>query len=82
MSEAPTPERLDERLTRLEEIVHRLERPDLELEDALALFEEGVAHMRAARELIRTTELRVEQLLDDADGGAEGGPAAEREAET
>ena len=61
--------RLDGRLDRLEEIVDALDRPDLELEDAMRLFEEGVSHLRAARELLRTAELQVERLLDDGAGG-------------
>lgn len=63
-------ERLDRRLDRLEEIVDALDRPDLELEDAMRLFEEGVAHLRVARELLRVTELRVDRLLEDVEGGA------------
>jgi exodeoxyribonuclease VII small subunit len=66
----PDEEPLDRRLDRLEEIVDSLDRPDLELEDAMRLFEEGVAHLRAARELLRVTELRVERLLDDGTGAA------------
>ena len=60
--------RLDERLDRLEEIVGSLDRPDIELEDAMRLFEEGVAHLRVARELLRTAELQVEELLQDGSG--------------
>lgn len=70
MSDAPPDGRLDHRLDRLEEIVDALDSPDLELEDAMRLFEEGVTHLRAARELLRTAELQVEQLLDDGAGGA------------
>jgi len=70
MSDASQDGRLDGRLDRLEEIVDALDSPDLELEDAMRLFEEGVAHLRAARELLRSAELQVEQLLDDGQGGA------------
>lgn len=78
MSDAkPDEERLDQRLERLEEIVDSLERPDLELEDAMRLFEEGVSHLRVARELLRTTELRVERLLEDGAGGAVSEPIDE-----
>ena len=59
---------LDLRLQRLEEIVAAMDREDLELEDALRLFEEGVQHMRAAQEVLRQTELRIERLLEDASG--------------
>ena len=70
MTEPQENGRLDTRLDRLEEIVDALDRPDLELEDAMRLFEEGVTHLRAARELLRTAELQVERLLDDGTGGA------------
>lgn len=59
---------LETRLGRLESIVVALEREDLELEQALELFEEGIGHLRSAQALLRETELRVEQLLEDAAG--------------
>lgn len=59
---------LETRLSRLESIVVALEREDLELEQALELFEEGIGHLRSAQALLRETELRVEQLLEDAAG--------------
>ena len=59
---------LEARLARLDDIVAALERDDLELEQALALFEEGVQHIRHARELLRQAELRVEQLRAEEDG--------------
>ncbi len=59
---------LETRLGRLETIVAALEREDLELEQALELFEEGIGHLRAAQELIRRTELRIERLLEDDTG--------------
>jgi exodeoxyribonuclease VII small subunit len=58
---------LEERLDRLEQIVHALERDDLELESAMKLFEEGIGHLRHAQELLSNAELRIERLL-------EGGP--------
>ncbi len=54
---------LEGRLRRLEQIVSALEADDLELERALALFEEGVAHVRAAEQILAEAELRVEELL-------------------
>jgi exodeoxyribonuclease VII small subunit len=56
---------LEGRLKRLEEILATLEADDLELERALALFEEGVGHVRAAERVLAETELRVEELLGD-----------------
>lgn len=54
---------LEARLRRLEEIVSLLEADDVDLERALALFEEGVAHVRQAEGTLARTELRVEELL-------------------
>jgi exodeoxyribonuclease VII small subunit len=59
---------LAEELRRLEEIVRRLEREDGDLDQALALFEEGVARLRAARERLGAAELRVKKVLEDAEG--------------
>lgn len=59
---------LETRLRRLEEIVSALEADDLELERALALFEEGVTHVRRAEAILAETELRVEELLGEVEG--------------
>ena len=57
-----------EELARLEEIVRRLESDDVELDAALALFEEGVSRLRAARERLLAAELQVQAVLGDAGG--------------
>ena len=54
---------LEVRLKRLEQIVVALEADDLDLERALSLFEEGVAHVRAAEKILAEAELKVEELL-------------------
>ena len=59
---------LAEELARLEEIVRKLEAEDLELDDALQLFEEGVARLRAARERLAAAELKVQAVLEEAGG--------------
>jgi exodeoxyribonuclease VII small subunit len=56
---------LESRLRRLEEIVNQLETEELELDRALALFEEGVAHVKEANKALAAAELRVEELLGD-----------------
>ncbi|HWV57903.1 MAG TPA: exodeoxyribonuclease VII small subunit [Longimicrobiales bacterium] len=68
---------LESSLSRLEVIVASLERDDLELEEALALFEEGIACVRVAREILRAAELRVEHLIDEVvrDDAADPSPA-------
>lgn len=55
-------------LARLEEIVRKLESDDGELDDALALFEEGVQRLRAARDRLAEAELKVQAVLEQADG--------------
>jgi len=55
-------------LTRLEEIVRRLEADDAELDAALALFEEGIARLRAARERLTAADLKVQAVLEEAGG--------------
>ena len=54
---------LDARLKRIEEIVAALDSDALDLDEALAVFEEGVAHLARAREILARTQLRVEELI-------------------
>ena len=54
---------LDARLKRIEEIVAELDSDALDLDQALAIFEEGVAHLARAREMLARTELRIEELI-------------------
>lgn len=60
--------RLAQDLERLEEIVRLLESDEPELDDALALFEEGVIRLRQARDLLTQAELTVQRVLEEADG--------------
>ena len=55
-----------EDLTRLEEIVRKLEADEVELDAALALFEEGVARLRAARDRLTQATLKVQAVLEEA----------------
>ena len=66
-------------LARLEQIVQRLERGELPLEESLKSYEEGVALVRAAQGKLDVMDARLEQLLGDGrtaalklddDGGA------------
>ena len=64
MAELKQPElSLEARLRRLEEILARMESDQVPLEEALNLFEEGVAHVREAERVLAAAELRVEELL-------------------
>ena len=60
---------LEEDLGRLDAIVRALEAEDLDLDRALALFEEGIERLRTARERLEEAGLRLKQLRETADGG-------------
>ena len=55
-------------LTRLEEVVKRMEGPDLSLDEAMKLFEEGVTLSRECQKQLEEAEGRVEILLKKAGG--------------
>ena len=53
-------------LARLEEIVRQLESEDVDLDQSLVLFEEGITRLRAARERLAEAELRIRRVIDSA----------------
>ena len=55
-------------LERLEAIVERIETDELELDESLTLFEEGVRLLRIAERVLAGAEDRVQQLVSDGDG--------------
>lgn len=57
----------EEALARLESIVDRLERGDLELEVALGAFEEGVALTRRCTSRLQDAERRIELLVREGE---------------
>jgi exodeoxyribonuclease VII small subunit len=56
---------LEAALDRLEQITRALENGELELQESLELYEEGISLVRAAEAVIRDAELRIEALRDD-----------------
>jgi len=58
----------EDRLLRLEEIANQLEGDGTDLARALALFEEGIEHLRGAAEQLATAESRVQRLVERSDG--------------
>ena len=58
----------EQSLTRLEQIVRQMERGDVPLEQALALFEEGTGLVSSCTKLLDEAELKVVQLTKGADG--------------
>jgi exodeoxyribonuclease VII small subunit len=55
-------------LLRLESIIAELERDDLDLDRALALFEEGVGRLRSAASALTEVEGKVRLLVENAAG--------------
>ncbi len=53
---------------RLEAIVRSLEGENLDLDEALELFQEGVGRLKKARELLSESELTVQRVLEESDG--------------
>jgi len=66
VSEGPPAEGLsfEESLASLEAVVARLETGDLELEEALSAFEQGVALTRRCSEQLESSERRIEELIE------------------
>jgi exodeoxyribonuclease VII small subunit len=58
----------EESLTRLEEIVQKLEGANLSLDDAMKLFEEGVQLSRECQKHLELAEGKVDILLKKAGG--------------
>jgi exodeoxyribonuclease VII small subunit len=58
----------EESLRRLEQIVGEMERDGIPLDRALALFEEGVEHLRVATAALSQAEATVKVLTERADG--------------
>ncbi|MCZ6857591.1 MAG: exodeoxyribonuclease VII small subunit [Gemmatimonadetes bacterium] len=56
-------------LERLETIVRTLEDSEVDLDEALELFQEGVKRLKNARKLLDDTELTVKKVVTAADGG-------------
>ncbi|HJU90253.1 MAG TPA: exodeoxyribonuclease VII small subunit [Gemmatimonadaceae bacterium] len=53
---------------RLDEIVSELGREDLDLERALALFQEGIERLRTANASLNALEAQVKVLVEKPDG--------------
>ena len=58
----------EEALRQLEEIVQRLEKGDLALEESLRLYEQGIRLSRLCHARLEEAEGRIEVLLKDARG--------------
>ena len=70
--------KIEERLERLEELAERIKEPDLPLEDAMAVFEEGIKLSKGLERDLEKMQGKVEVLLGEAES-EEGTPKAELE---
>ena len=61
-------------LDELEQLVQRMEKGDLSLDDSLAAYERGVGLYRRCQAALEQAELRVRLLADPGDRDAEGQP--------
>ena len=62
------PKTFEEALAKLEDTVARLEAGDLKLEEALEIFEQGVAASRHCTQWLDQTRKRVQTLISEDDG--------------
>ncbi len=58
-------------MTELERIARALDGEELDLDDALELFEAGVRHVRRANHLLEEVRGRVEELIETSSGERE-----------
>ena len=79
MSPTPSTEpRFEQAIAELEQIVQRLTQPNIELDEAINLYERGVRLAQRGRHLIGDAESRVNQLRDILNQPEGGGGDAPR----
>ena len=62
-----TKDNFEEALSRLEEISQTLDRGGLKLEEAVALFEEGMRLAKICDKLLNDAELKISQIQDKSE---------------
>ena len=58
--------RIEQALAKLEEITAKLERGELPLDEAIGLFEEGLALAAATKQQLDAARLRIDQVVEQA----------------
>jgi exodeoxyribonuclease VII small subunit len=79
---AGAPVAFEAMMTRLEELVARLERGDLSLEDSIQAFEEGIKLVKQCTSVLGEAEKRIQHLTEEgakAMGGTDAVTANEEE---
>ncbi len=59
---------LEQSLKRLEEIVNRMEGGETPLDEAVELYEEGIAIAKECAEKLKAAELKIKKLSKDVEG--------------
>ena len=70
----------EDKLRELEEILRKLERGELTLDESVAEYERGLRALRSCREVLAQAERRIEEIVsvrEPAQGLGSGGPEAE-----
>ena len=65
MTKAPSPPSFSQALLRLDEIVEKLEDPNLDLEEGLSLLEEGVKLHKVCKEKLTEANKKITTILKD-----------------
>lgn len=63
-------------LSKLEQILHRMESEEQPLEASLADFEEGIRLTRQAQKMLREAEQKVQLLTENSNGEPQASPLA------
>lgn len=80
MSESSTEFEFETAIRELEEIVARLDREGIGLDEAIGLFEQGIERLGEARHWLETASGRVEELIASSTGRLETAPLEGAEA--
>jgi exodeoxyribonuclease VII small subunit len=67
-------DQFEDALKRLQEVVEKLEKGDLPLEDAMECFSEGIRLAQFCHKKLEEAENKVQVLLKDQQGGWVGAP--------
>ncbi len=70
-NEAEKPKSFKDALARLDEIVRRIESGEVELEESVQRYEEGMALIRHCRIILAQAEQRIKQLQSEDDSPAQ-----------
>ncbi len=59
---------LEQSLKRLQDIVEKMEKGEISLDEAVSLYEEGIQISKECAEKLKTAELKIKKLSKDIEG--------------